>query len=71
MALELKRCTPLGRSKAGKDGRLRKGTTLSGKEKKKVGHNVCSDNINYEAHNIRQDCYAAGHDSRLAGLDFL
>lgn len=29
MALELKRCCPLGRSRAGKHGRLRKGTTFS------------------------------------------
>lgn len=31
MALELKRCCPLGRSRAGKAGRLRKGTTFSEK----------------------------------------
>lgn len=40
MALELNRCSPLGRSRAGKAGRLRKGTTLSGGDKKKKNKNI-------------------------------
>lgn len=36
MALELKRYCPLGRAKAGNVGRLRKGTTLSGKMEKET-----------------------------------
>ena len=50
MALELKRCSPLGRSRAGKAGRLRKGTTLSGtrKKNKKRNYNACLDNSKYK-----------------------